>query len=49
MGKVSKDAVFSGPYFPTFGLNAGKVRTRKNTIFGHFSRSGYLASASDYG
>ena len=43
---------FSGPYFPTFGLNTGrygvslrilsecgKIRTRKNSIFWHFSRS----------
>ena len=29
MGKVSKDAVFSGPYFPTFGLNAGKYGPEK--------------------
>ena len=50
--KVSKYGVFSGPYFPEFGLNMkrysvslsiqleyGKVRTRKNSVFGHFSRS----------
>ena len=49
--KVSKYGVFSGPYFPVFGLNTGrylslriqsecgKVRTRKNSVFGHFSRS----------
>ena len=50
--KVSKYGVFSGPYFPVFGLNAeiygvnlpiqskyGKIRTRKNSVFGHFSRS----------
>ena len=50
--KVSKYGVFSGPYFPTFGLNTekygvslriqpkwGKIRTRKNSVFGHSSRS----------
>ena len=50
--KVSKYGVFSGPYFPTFGLNMerygvslriqsefGKIRTTKNSAFGHFSRS----------
>ena len=37
--KVSKDGVFSGPYFPVFRPNAEKIRTRKNSIFGHFSRS----------
>ena len=52
--KVSKYGVFSGPYFPVFGLNTEiysanlriqsgyrKIRTRKNYVFGHFSRSGY--------
>ena len=33
--KVSKYGVFSGPYFPVFG----KVRTRKNFVFGQFSHS----------
>ena len=50
--KVSKYGVFSGPYFPVFGLNTEiyflnfriqakyrKIRTTKNSIFGHFSRS----------
>ena len=50
--KVSKYGVFSGPYFPVFGLNTEiysvnlldqsehrKVRTRKNSVFGHFLRS----------
>ena len=53
--KVSKYRVFSGPYFPAFGLNTeiylvnlriqskcGKIRTRKNSPFGHFSRSARL-------
>ena len=48
--KVSKYAVFSGPYFSAFRLNTerylvslgiqsecGKIRTRKNCVFGHFS------------
>ena len=46
--KVSKYRVFSGPYFPVFGLNTEtgsvnlpiqsqyrKIRTRKNSVFGH--------------
>ena len=49
---VSKYGVFSGPYFPVFGLKTeryevplriqskcGKIRTRKNCVLGHFSRS----------
>ena len=50
-GKVSKYGVFSGPYFPAFELNTErvsssihtkcrKIRTRKNSVFGQFSRSG---------
>ena len=51
--EVSKYRVFSGPYFPAFGLNTeryelslrirskcGKIRTRKNSVFGHFSHNG---------
>ena len=50
--KVSTYGVFSGPYFPIFGLNTEiysvnlriqsayrKICTRKNSVFGHFSRS----------
>ena len=50
--KLSDYGVFSGPYFPVFGLNTeryevslriqsecGKIRTRKNSVSGHFSRS----------
>ena len=39
--KVSEtDFIFSGPSFPVFGLNTDrKIRTRKNFMFGHFSRS----------
>ena len=44
--KMSKYGVFSGPYFPAFGLqylsvftpNAGKYGPEKNSVFGHFSR-----------
>ena len=35
--KVSKYGDFSGPYFTVFGLN--KIRTRKSSVFGHFSHS----------
>ena len=50
--EVSKYRVFSGSYFPAFGLNTkrygaslriqseyGKIRTRKKSVFWHFSRS----------
>ena len=50
--KSVQNGVYSGPYFPAFGLNTkiyavnlriqskcGKIRTRKNSVFGHFSRS----------
>ena len=50
--KVFKCGVFSGQYFPAFGLNTeryeasppiqsecGEIRTRKNSVFGHFSRT----------
>ena len=44
---MSKYGVFSSPYFAAFGLNTdgvslciqsecGKIRTRKNSVFGHF-------------
>ena len=48
---MSQYGVFSGLYFPAFGRKAessvslriqseyGKIRTRKNPVFGHFSRS----------
>ena len=55
MGKVSKYGVFSGLYFPVFGLNTerysislhiqsqcAKIRTRKNSVFGHFWRNVYF-------
>ena len=51
-GKCPNTEFFSGPYFPTFGLNTerygvplriqskcGKIWTRKNSVFGHFSRN----------
>ena len=44
---MSKYGVFTGPYFPAFELNTEiysviqseyrKIRTRKNSVFGHFS------------
>ena len=50
---MSKYGVFSGPYFPVFGLNTKiygvnlriqsecrKIRTRKDSVFGHVSRIG---------
>ena len=37
--KVSEYEVFSGPYFPVFGLNKGKYGPEKNSVFGHFSGS----------
>ena len=40
--KLSKYGVFSGPYFPAFGKiqsECGKTQARKNSVFGHFSRS----------
>ena len=50
--KVPKYGLFSGPYFPAFGLNMeiysvnlpiqsiyGRIRTRKNSVFGQLSRS----------
>ena len=53
--KVSKYAVFSGMYFPAFGVNlerysvslciqskCGKMQTRANPLFGHFSHSATL-------
>ena len=59
--KVSKNGIFSGPYFPVFGLNTeiygvnlyiqskyGKMQTRKNSVFGHFSHSGGLIADSKF-
>ena len=49
--KVSEYGVFSGPYFPTFVLRysmqseCGKIRTRKNSVFGHFSRGACMKSS----
>ena len=48
--KSAKYGVFSGPFLPTFGLNTkslslriqaecGKIRTTKNSVSRHFSRS----------
>ena len=40
--KVSKYGVSPGPYFPVFLVESKywKIRTRKNSSFGHFLRSG---------
>ena len=38
--EVFKYGVFSGPYFPAFGLNT----ERKNSVSGHFSRSASIVS-----
>ena len=37
--KLSKYGVFSGPYILVFGLNTGKCESKKNSVFGNFSRS----------
>ena len=41
--KVSKYEVFSGPYFPAFGLSISpysvRMRENNNSVFGHFSCS----------
>ena len=34
--KVSKYGVFSGPYFPVFGLNTGKHRPEKSPYLDTF-------------
>ena len=56
---MSKYGVFSGPYFPAFGLNTERycisphsVRMRENTdqknsVFGHYSRSDILEKNSN--
>ena len=37
---MSKYRVLSGLYFSAFGLKKyGKIRTRKNSVFGHFSHT----------
>ena len=48
----TKSAVFSGPYFPVFGLymeiriqsENSKIRTRKDSVFEDFSRSDKLTT-----
>ena len=37
--KVSKYGVFSGPVFSCIRIEYRKLRTRKNSVFGHFLRS----------
>ena len=51
---MSKYGVFSGPYFPAFGLlslriqsDCGKIQTKKISVFGHFS--GSLCTAGSHG
>ena len=39
--KLSKDGVFSGPYFPVFGLNTGKWGPEK-TLYSDTFRSDYF-------
>ena len=34
--KLSKNGVFSGPYFPVFGLNTGKYGPEKTPFLGSF-------------
>ena len=59
--KVSKYGIFSGPYFPVFGVNAEiyfvnlriqseyrKIRTRKNSAFGHLSRSAIFHTPGNF-
>ena len=36
---VSNYGVFSGLYFPAFGLNTERYGVSNNSVFGHFSRS----------
>ena len=43
--KVSKYGDFSGPCFLVFRLNTEKYGTKKNFVFGHFSRSAWLYAA----
>ena len=49
---MPKYGVFSGPYFPAFGLNTafspnvGKYGPEKNSVFGHFSHSDELNEQS---
>ena len=57
---MSKYGVFSGPYFLVFGLNTEiysinstqskyrKIWTKKNSVFGHFSRGGGITELIKY-
>ena len=40
--------VLSGPHFPVSGLNSVKIRTRNNSVFGHFSCTVLLLEALFY-
>ena len=49
---MSQYRVFSGPHFPTFGLNTevyGVNKDQKNSVFGHFSSSakGFMDKVMD--
>ena len=50
---MSKYGGFSDPYFPVFGQNKGNEGPEKNSLFGHFSRSGVhnmrISSLGPYG
>ena len=55
MRDVSKYEAFSGPYFPTFGLNTERyevsiyiIQTRKNSVFGHILGSGCVVYHIDW-
>ena len=49
---MSEYGVFSGPYFPIFRLNTGKMwenTGQKNSVFGHFLRSDcHLQKRNDF-
>ena len=40
--KCPKYVVFSGPYFPVFGLNMGKYRPKKLRIWTFFAQCWYI-------
>ena len=42
VGKVSKNGVFFWSVFSGIQSECVKIRTRKNSVFGNFSRSGWL-------
>ena len=46
--KVSKYGVFSGPYFPVFGLNTGKVKVVKISLLKELRKEFYAWSFKLY-